>query len=303
MRENLDIRLGPIGLSNPLVAASGTVGSVVEFANVIDFTNYGAATAKSVAPEPWPGRKPPRMTPTDHGMLNGIGIQNPGIDRWLEKVGPRIDNVPTQMWGSVVAHDPDGFAVVASRMAGSGVAAIEVNLSCPNLEGAAFALDPVLSGQVVAAVRDVTDLPLGAKLSPDATPILPVADAVMIAGADWVVVANTIMGAAIDIETRRPALSSLTGGYSGSAIRPITMRCVLEIASGLPEVPILACGGVSHANHVIEYLLAGASAVAIGTAHFARPRVARRIVKDLNRYLRKHDIEDIATLTGAYEPW
>jgi len=303
MSGTLAVNLGPISLSTPLVAASGTVGSVVEFSKVIDWTNYGAATAKSVAPEPWPGRKPPRLAPTDHGMLNGIGIQNPGIDVWLDEVGPSIEALPTQVWGSVVAHDTEGFAVVASRMAGSGVAAIEVNLSCPNLEGSAFALDPVMSGRVVAAVRAATNLPIGAKLSPDATSILPVADSVMRAGADWVVVANSVLGAAINVETRRPMLSGLTGGYSGSAIRPITMRCVLEIASGLPGVPILACGGVSHANHVLEYLLAGASAVAIGTAHFAQPRVAKGIIKDLHRYMRKRNIDDIATLTGAYEPW
>jgi len=303
MNSSLNVKLGPIGLSTPLVAASGTVGSVVEFAEVIDWTKYGAATAKSVAPAPWPGRKPPRLAPTDHGMLNAIGIQNPGIDVWLDEVGPSIENVPTQVWGSVVAHDTEGFAVVASRMAGSGVAAIEVNLSCPNLEGTAFALDPVLSGQVVAAVRAATALPIGAKLSPDATQILPVAESVMQAGADWVVLANTVVGAAINVETRRPVLSGLTGGYSGSGIRPITMRCVLEVASGLPDVPILACGGVSHANHVLEYMLAGASAVAVGTAHFAQPRVANGIIKDLKRYMRKRNIDDISTLTGAYEPW
>lgn len=303
MSDALHVKLGPVGLSTPLVAASGTVGSVVEFANVIDWAKYGAATAKSVAPEPWLGRKPPRMAPTDHGMLNGIGIQNPGIDVWLEEVGPSIENVPTQVWGSVVAHDTEGFAVVASRLAGSGVAAIEINLSCPNLDGSAFALDPVLSGRVVAEVRAATDLPIGAKLSPDAAQILSVTESVMHAGADWVVIANTVVGAAINVETRRPVLSGLTGGYSGSAIRPITMRCVLEVAAGLPDVPILACGGISHANHVLEYMLAGASAVAIGTAHFAQPRVANGIIKDLNRYMRKRNIDDISTLTGAYEPW
>lgn len=303
MNAALSVRLGPITLRSPLVAASGTVGSVVEFANLMDLALYGAATAKSVAPEPWAGRRPPRLAPTEHGMLNGIGIQNPGIETWLEDVGPKIADLATPVWGSVVAHDTEGFALVASRMSDSGVSAVEVNLSCPNLEGSAFALDPILSGQVIASVRNATDLPIGAKLSPDATPILPVADSVMTAGADWVVVANTVMGAAIDVETRRPALSGLTGGYSGSAIRPITMRCVLEISSGLPDVPILACGGVSRADHVLEYMLAGASAVAIGTAHFARPRIAGNIIKDLTRYLRSHNITDISTLTGAYEPW
>ncbi|NHZ70631.1 MAG: dihydroorotate dehydrogenase [Proteobacteria bacterium] len=303
MTQGLAVHLGPISLKSPLVAASGTVGSVVEFSRIIDFARYGAAVAKSVAPEPWQGRPSPRIAPTDSGMLNGIGIQNAGIDAWTDEIGPQIASVPTQVWGSVVAHDIQGFADVAAAMAGTRIRAIEINLSCPNLEGTPFALDPVVSAQVVSAVREATSLPIGAKLSPDAMPIVPVAEAVMEAGADWVVVANTVTGASIDVATRRPVLSGLIGGYSGGAIRPITMRCVLQIAAALPETPIVACGGVSHADHVVEYLLAGASAVAIGTAHFAVPRIANNITKDLKRYLAQHGIERVGDLTGAYEPW
>ncbi len=300
---NMAVRLGPVELSTPLVAAAGTVGSIVEFTRTVDFSLYGAAVAKSVAPEPWPGRPPPRIAPTDGGMLNGIGIQNPGIDAWAGTVAPGLADVPTLVWGSIVAHDVDGFREVAAKMADTDVDAIEINLSCPNLDGSPFALDAGLSGRVVEAVREVTTLPLGAKLSPDAMPIAPVADAAMSAGADWLVVANTVMGAAIDPETRRPLLSGLVGGYSGSAVRPIALRCVLEISRDLPDAPVVACGGVSDADHVVEYVLAGADAVAIGTAHFATPRVADKIIRDLARYMARHSISALTDLKGAFEPW
>jgi dihydroorotate dehydrogenase (NAD+) catalytic subunit len=300
---DLSTSLGSYRLSSPLIAASGTVGSVVDFSEVIDFSLYGAATAKSVAPDPWPGRTPPRIAPTEFGMLNGIGVQNVGIDNWLKIYGTRIASMPTDVWGSVVAHDVDGFATVAAAMESAGVAAIEINLSCPNLDGAPYALDPDLSGEVVGIVRSTTDLPIGAKLSSDAHPISAVAGSVAKAGADWVVVSNTVMGAVIDPESRRPAISGLIGGYSGGPIRPIAIRSVLEISRDHPELPIVGCGGVSTASHVLEFLLAGASAVAIGSMHFKTPRVAKSITKDLNRYMEEHDVTAIDRLIGAYEPW
>lgn len=300
---NLGVTLGPLELSSPLIAASGTVGSVVEFADSIDFTQYGAAVAKSVSPEPWAGRPPPRVAPAGAGMLNGIGIQNLGIAEWVTAYGDDIGSLPVPVWGSVVAHDVDGFASVAEAMSATGVAAIEINLSCPNLDGAPFALDPELSGDVVESVRRATTLPIGAKLSPDAQSISAVADAVASAGADWVVVTNTAMGAGIDTVTRRPLLSGAIGGYSGEALRPIALRCVLEIARDVPDIPIVGCGGVSTAAHVVEYMLAGASCVAIGTAHFGAPRIAGRITKGLHRYGKKRGVKHVRELTGAYEPW
>lgn len=299
----LNVILGPVLLDTPLIGASGTLGSIVEFRHTVDLSRYGAVTAKSVAPESWPGRVPPRMATTDAGMLNGIGIQNPGIDAWLEDVSLAFRDMTVPVWGSVVAHDPDGFAQVAVKMRAAGVSGIEINLSCPNLDGQPFALDPQVTHDVVEAVRSVTDLPIGAKLSADAMPISEVAQAAMSAGADWLVIANTVMGAAIDISTRRPALSGLIGGYSGTGIRPIIVRCVLEVARDLPDAPIVACGGVSHPDHVIEFILAGADAVAIGTAHFARPRIAAKVLKGVRKYLHDNDIESIRSLKGAYKPW
>ena len=303
-RPDLRTSLGSTDLRSPIVAASGTVGSVVDFAGAGDFRSYGAAVAKSVSSDPWPGRVPPRLASTGAGMLNGIGIQNSGIDAWIHEIGPRIGDVPVPVWGSAVGHDADGFSEVASGLQKAGVAAVEVNLSCPNLEdGHLFALDPQASGDVVRAVRATTDLAIGAKLSPNAVDIAEIAGAVQEAGADWVVLTNTVWGAGIDVQTRRPKLSGVVGGYSGSPVKPIALRCVWEVSQALVDLPIVGCGGVRTGEDVVEYLLAGASAVAIGTAHFAEPRVGNRIIKELERYMAEHDVGSVRDLIGAVEPW
>jgi len=301
---DLSTILGPVTLRSPIVAASGTVGSVVDFAGAGDFTVYGAAVAKSVSCDPWPGREVPRLSSSGDGMLNAIGIQNPGIAEWARQVGPRLGDVPVPVWGSTVGHDAAGFAEVAMGLESAGVAAIEVNLSCPNLDdGHLFALDPRASAEVVAAVRSATDLPIGAKLSPNAIDIVEVAAAVAEAGADWVVLTNTVWGAGFDVKTRRPKLRSVVGGYSGAPLKAIAMRCVWEVAQALRELPILGCGGVQSGDDVVEYLLAGASGVAIGTAHFAEPRIGRRIIKQLERYMTRNGITRIDELVGAAKPW
>lgn len=296
--------LGGYPLATPLVAACGTVGSVVDFAAVGDLAAYGAAVAKSVSGEPWPGRKAPRLAAAGSGMLNGIGIQNPGVDAWAAAVGPRLGEVDTDVWGSAVGNTPEEFAEVAARLDAVGVKAIEVNLSCPNLEGGGmFALDPVAAAGVVAAVRAATDLPLGAKLSPNSEDITAIAAAVAAAGAGWVVLGNTVWGAGFDIESRRPLLSGVVGGYSGTPIKPIALRCVWQVSRAIPDLPILGVGGVSCGDDVVEFLLAGAAAVGVGTAHFASPRIGTRIIRQLRRYLHKHQISDVRELIGAAEPW
>ncbi len=298
------VRLGPATLATPLVAASGTVGSIHEFADVADLTAYGAVTAKSVAPTPWPGNPPPRLAPAGDGMLNAIGIQNPGIDEWLARIAPRLTDLPTAVWGSAVAHDAAGFGRVAAGLERGGVAAIEVNLSCPNLaEGEIFALDPRASARAVAAVVAAVDLPVGAKLSPDASDVVAVAEAVLDAGADWLVLTNTARGAGFDVATRRPLLASVTGGYSGPPLKPIALRCVVDVAKAFPEVPIVGCGGVRSGDDVIEYLLAGAHAVAVGTAHFVDPRIGATILAEVRRFMSRHRVDTVADLVGAWEPW
>ncbi len=297
-------RLGDHHLTTPLIASCGTVGSVVDFAGVGDLTAYGAAVAKSVSGTPWAGRKAPRVAATGAGMLNGIGIQNPGVDEWTADVGPQLGAVPTQVWGSAVGKNAEEFALVADKLSATGVSAIEVNLSCPNLEsGRMFALDAAASAEVVAAVRQATDLPIGAKLTPNSEDVVGIASAVAAAGANWVVLGNTVWGAGFDIETRRPLLSGVVGGSSGPPIKPIALRCVWEVSQAIPELPIIGSGGVSNGDDVVEFFLAGASAVGVGTAHFANPKIGNRIIAQLRRYMKRHGVNDVTELIGAAEPW
>ena len=296
---DLTTHLGPLPLVTPLIAASGTVGSVVEMAGVADLRAYGAAVAKSISPGPWSGRAAPRVAPAGVGMLNGIGIQNPGIDRWRDDFAPLLPKLPVPVWGSAVGHTVEDFARVAEGLAAAGVQAIEINLSCPNLDGFLIALDPLLSAKVIEAVKSAVDLPVGAKLSPNASDIGSVALACADAGADWVVLTNTIWGAGIDIETRRPLLSGVIGGYSGPPLKPIALRCVIEVHRARPELPIVGCGGVVAGADVVEYLLAGASAVGLGTVHFAEPRAARRILRELLQICQRLQVDRIEDLIGA----
>jgi len=295
--------LGPARLATPLVAASGTVGSVVELAEVTDFSRYGAAVAKSVSASPWTGRPAPRMAPAGTGMLNGVGIQNPGVDAWVADVVPRLGSIPTPVWGSAVGTTVDEFVKVASAMASAGVPAVELNLSCPNLDGHLFALDARLSAEVVAEVRRKVSVPVSAKLSPNSEDIVAVAAACADAGADWVVLTNTVWGAAIDLVTGRPRLSGTVGGFSGPPLKPIALRCVIEVHRALPDLPIIGCGGVANGDDAVEYLLAGASAVGIGTAHFSEPRVAGRVLSGMRRRLRRMKIGSVRDAVGMMRAW
>jgi len=267
-------------------------------AGVADLTAYGAAVAKSVSPEPWSGHPAPRMAPAGIGMLNGIGIQNPGIDHWRQEHEAMLIKLPVPVWGSAVGHTVEDFARVAEGLAAAGVQAIEINLSCPNLDGHLIALDPSLSAKVTSAVKSAVNLPVGAKLSPNSVDIASVASACADAGADWVVLTNTIWGAGIDIETRRPVLSGVIGGYSGPPLKPIALRCVIEVHRALPDLPIVGCGGVVSGADVVEYLLAGASAVGLGTVHFAEPRAGRRIMRELDRLCRRLGVGKVEDLVG-----
>jgi dihydroorotate dehydrogenase (NAD+) catalytic subunit len=301
---DLTVTLGPLELRSPLIAASGTVGSVVDFAAVGSLESYGAAVAKSVSADPWSGRSVPRMAPAGVGMLNGIGIQNPGIGAWAAQVADQIPALGVPVWGSAVGESVEEFALVAKGLEAAGVQAVEVNLSCPNLEsGSMFALDPEASGRVVASVRSAVGIPVGAKLSPNADSIVAVASAAADAGADWVVLTNTVTGFGIDPETRRPLLSGGAGGYSGLPIKPIVMRCVWEVHQAIPSLPIVGCGGVSGGIDVVEYLMAGASAVALGTVHFAEPRAGKRVLRELERWCRAHDVGRVSDLSGTGLSW
>lgn len=298
----LSARVGPVELRTPLVAASGTVGAVWEWAEVAPTAPYGAAVAKSVAPEPWEGRPAPRLAPTRAGMLNGIGIQNPGIEAWAAENGPHIRNLDVDVWGSAVGESAEGFARVAKGLEDAGVAVIEVNLSCPNLDGGGmFSFDPEAAAGVVDAVRRSTSLPIGAKLSPDSPDIVASAAACTEAGADFAVLTNTALGFGISLERRRPLLSGGTGGYSGPGLKPISLRCVYQVHRALPSLPIVGCGGVMTGRDVAEYLMAGASAVEMGTLLLADPSAGGRVLDELVAVMDRLECREPAELTMAAE--
>lgn len=293
-------RLGPIAMRSPLVAASGTVGSVWEWATVADVSSFGAAVAKSVSDVPWPGRPAPRVSPAGPGMLNGIGIQNPGIDVWVGDMSGRIENCDVPVWGSAVGATAAGFAKVALGEEAAGVTAVEVNLSCPNLEeGKIFALDAGLSAGVVAEVVGAVDIPVGAKLSPAAPDIVDIAGACVEAGASFLTLTNTAPGFGVDLELAAPKLSGGVGGYSGPGLKAISLRCVYEVARAFPGLPIVGCGGVTTGRDVVEYLMSGASAVGLGTVLLAEPRAGRRIEKEMERVMKKLGLATVADAVGA----
>lgn len=301
---SLATSLGALSLRSPLVAASGTVGTVWEWAQVADVRPYGAAVAKSVSPHPWEGRAAPRLAPTTTGMLNSVGIQNPGIAKWVDAVGPRISGLQVPVWGSAVAGDADGFALVSKGLVSVGVSAVEINLSCPNLEdGEMFSFSAQRSRDVVEAVSGTVDVPVGAKLSPNTPDIAGVARACHEAGAGFVVLTNTSFGFGLSLSDRRPLLSAGVGGYSGPGLKPLALRCVYEVARAVPGLPIVGCGGISSGADVAEYLVAGASAVELGTVHLAEPKAGIRITKELLGVMRNLGVATVADLVGTVRSW
>lgn len=302
--QDLSAAVGPLRLRSPLIAASGTVGSVWEWAEIADVSNYGAAVAKSVSPAPWPGRPQPRLAPTGTGMLNGIGIQNPGIEEWAQLMEGRVPRLEVPVWGSAVAGDAHGFALVAKGLEAAGVAAIEINLSCPNLEdGEMFSFSATRSREVIEAVTASSGIPVGVKLSPNTPDLVGVSAACHQAGAEFLVLTNTAFGFGLSIADRRPLLSGGVGGYSGPGLKPLSLRCVFEVSQALPEVPIVGCGGVGSGRDLAEYLIAGASAVEAGTIHLAEPRAGRRILKEFRRELTRLGATSAAELVGTVRRW
>lgn len=296
--------LGDIALSSPLIAASGTVGSVWEWAKVADVSDFGAAVAKSVSTEPWAGRPVPRLAPTPTGMLNGIGIQNPGIQKWLDMMSDRIPAMEVPVWGSAVGHTSADYAKVAAGLAEAGVPVVELNLSCPNLDdGEMFSFDPGRAATVVEDCLAVAPVPVGAKLSPDTPDLVAVASACLDAGAAFLTLTNTAMGFGLDARSRRPLLSGGSGGYSGPGLKPVSLGCVYQVAEALPGAPIIGCGGISSATDAIEYLIAGASAVALGTVLLETPNVGRRIAKDLVSEMKELSVSSVSELVGSVRPW
>jgi dihydroorotate dehydrogenase (NAD+) catalytic subunit len=312
---DLAVDLGGIAMANPITTASGCFASGVEIERFYDITDLGALVVKSITPEPRQGLPTPRMAETPSGMLNAIGLQNPGIDAWLERDLPWLQARGAKVIASIAGKTVDDFREVARKLkrhgpgtvgaGGGGVVGLEVNLSCPNVEhrGLVFACSPVDSAEVISAVAREADVPVFAKLTSDVTDIVEIAGAVLDAGADGLTLINTLLGMAIDPETGKPELSNTYGGLSGPAIRPVAVRNVHQVHQAFPDVPIIGCGGVRDVTDVIEFVRAGATAVAVGTATFIDPFAAKLLVDDLRAWLAQRGIRSVTELRGAVHPW
>jgi len=298
------VRLGPVVLPNPIVAASGTYGHADEVARLGDVHALGAVTTKSVSPFPWPGNPAPRVHETAAGMLNSVGLENPGADAWVADELPRLLATGARVIASIWGRTVDDYAKAAAVVAGARdhLVALEVNVSCPNLEDRSlmFSHSCAATGSVIeAVVANARSVPVFAKLSPNVTDIREIAASAVDAGATGLTLVNTMLGLAIDPETRRPRLGSGGGGLSGPAIRPIAVRAVHDVARALPGVPIIGTGGVATAEDAVEMMLAGASAVGVGTATFRDPRAPQRIARNLVRWCARHGVTRVAELTGG----
>ncbi|HEX7253229.1 MAG TPA: dihydroorotate dehydrogenase [Thermoanaerobaculia bacterium] len=296
----LAVRLGPLELKNPILTASGTFGYGLEFAEFVDLARIGGLCTKGLSLHPHAGNMPPRICETPAGMLNAIGLQNVGVENFVKEKLPRLRAIGATTIANVWGDTEEDYVTVVEALEGAdGIAAIELNISCPNVEkgGMLFGNSPSATASLVSRVRRATRRPLVVKLSPNAPDLVESARAASEAGADVLSLINTFVGMAIDPETARPRLSFGTGGLSGPAIKPIAVRMVFQVARALPNVPLMGIGGISELHDVLEFLAAGASAVQVGTANFKDPAVSGRLVGELETYCASRGAT-VASLVG-----
>lgn len=295
---DMSVKIGTITLQNPVMPASGTFAEGLE--KVFDFNRLGAFVTKTITRELRQGNPLPRVSECTNGLINAIGIPSKGIDYFITHTMPHYTSYKPPLVVSISAPTAEGFASLAREISIPGIDVIEANISCPNIEedGRAFAMRPQSAENVIRAMRKVTDLPLWAKLTPNSGEVPEVAKAVEAAGADAVIVANTILAMSIDIETFKPSLGNIMGGLSGPAIKPIIIRQVFQ-CSKVVSIPVIGCGGISTAEDAVEYMLAGASAVQVGTANFIQPAAMISVIDGLEAFARRKNITRLSDLTGA----
>jgi dihydroorotate dehydrogenase (NAD+) catalytic subunit len=302
--SRLSTKLGSIELVTPVLLASGTFAAGREGSAFIDLSAVGGIIVKSMTAVPWKGKPTPRMCETPSGMLNAIGIQNKGVDHFITDDLPWLLKRRATVFASIAGNTVEEFVRVADKLrsGAAGIAGVELNISCPNLEDRnnMFAHSEEATAAVVSSVKKALPRkPLFPKLSPNVTSLTAIAAAAVDSGADGLSLVNTVFGMAIDVETRRPKLAGTVGGLSGPAIRPVAVRAVHEVHTALPHIPIIGQGGISTGSDALELILAGASAVAVGTANFVNPRTGLQVAAEIDRYMESHGVEDIAELVGA----
>ncbi len=300
---SMSVTLGPLVLKNPVTVASGTFGYGLEFTDHFDIGCLGGIAVKGLNLKPRDGHSQPRLAEAPAGLLNCIGLQNVGVKVFLEEKLPRLREYDTSIIVNINGSSIEEYAVLAETLSDAdGISALEVNVSCPNVTegGITFGIDPVMTEKVTEEVRKRTHLPVIVKLSPNVTRISTLAKAAWNGGAHILSLINTLLGMAIDAHSRKPKLANLTGGLSGPAIKPVALRCVWETSRAVP-LPIIGMGGISTGEDAIEFLLAGATAISVGTANFIDPCAAQRILREMKQYCIDHSINDIASLVGALD--
>lgn len=297
---NLAVNFAGVSMKNPVTTASGTFGSGAEYGEYVDLNRLGAVTTKGVANVPWPGNPTPRVCETYGGMLNAIGLQNPGIDVFIERDIPYLKQYDTNIIVNVCGKTPDEYIDVVRRLAEEDVALLEINISCPNVKagGIAFGQDPKQVEKITAQIKAVAKQPVIMKLSPNVTDITEMAKAAEAGGADAISLINTLTGMKIDIERQTFALANKTGGMSGPAVHPIAVRMVYQTAQAV-KIPIIGMGGIETAEDAIEMMLAGATAVSVGTANFYNPYATVEIVEGIEAYMDRKGIKEISEIIGA----
>jgi len=299
--SNLSTQLGPLTLASPTLAASGTFGYGGEYAPIVDLSKVGAVITKSLSLQPREGNPTPRIWETPSGMLNAIGLENCGLDSFIEHRVPELDKLPTKVLVNVVGDSIEDYAAICSRL--DGVAAIdgfEINISCPNVKhGCHFATDAKDCERLMKALRPATKKLLMAKLSPNVTDIAAIARAAVEGGADALSLINTLIGLAIDVKTRKPQIANVTGGLSGPAVRPVAVRCVWQAARACPKTPIVGIGGIRTLNDALEFFIAGACAVQVGTTNYLDPDFLNRLPGELDAWLAAEKLESLKTVVGS----
>lgn len=298
--SRLNVNFLGIPMASPVIGASGTVGFGLELADYVDLKKVGALSGKGLAPTPWMGNNGVRIAETTSGMLNCIGLENPGAPYFLQHYLPEVKKLPTVFIANMVGKSVEEYAECAAMLTVPGISALEVNISCPNVKvgGAAFGTDPKQAAAVTKAVKDATSLPIIVKLSPNVTDIVSIAKAVEDAGADAISLINTLLGISIDVRTRKPVLGNITGGLSGPAIKPVALRMVWQVSKAV-HIPVSGLGGVMTGRDVVEFMMAGASTVQVGTANLADPSAMGRIVDELDEWCDQNHVKDVNEIVGT----